>query len=534
MPKTGVQLLLIITFLVGGVLESQAAKRVALVIGNSAYAHTRKLPNPGNDATAIADKLKALGFDRVTLRNDLGYRDMRRTIRTFGSQARSADVAVVYFAGHGLEVGGQNYLVPTDAKLQSDNDLEYEAVTLGSVLREVRSARKLRLVILDSCRNNPLSSTMQLSQGITRSVTRGFSRIEPEGDVLVAYAAKHGTVAADGDATHSPYTAALLKHIPEPGIDIRRMLGKVRDSVRAATSGRQVPHTYGSLGGGHLYLVPPSGQTEPAARQNGKSLAKRREPSPQPPQRKRVPVCDGIVSTVRGVQRCLKVGQSFRDCDDCPTMVAIPAGNFLMGDTRQRKVTIGHNLAVGKFEISEGDWHACVMTGDCKAGKWRRKNYPKTFIFRSDIETYLDWLSKRTGKRYRLLSEAEWEYAARARTSTKYFFGSDASQHAKYAWTILNATGNLTAAQPAGVKLPNGFGLHDMYGNAMEIVADCWHASLDTAPSDGSAWKTDCEGEGVLRGGGTMSPPFAASSASRVKDIGSRLGNKGFRIARTL
>lgn len=514
--------------------HAHAGKRVALVIGNGAYKHTRALPNPGNDAAAIAGRFRAMGFDSVSLQKDLDYQAMRLAIRNFGRRAQRADVAVVYFAGHGLEVGGRNYLVPTDAKLLSDDDLEYEAVTLGSILRQVRSARALRLVILDACRNNPLSSKMQLSQGITRSVTRGFSRIEPEGDIYVAYAAKHGTVAADGDGIHSPYTSALLKHMSEPGIDIRRMFGKVRDSVSAATNGRQQPHTYGSLGGGLLYLVPPDGKTGPAARREERKLAKRHDPVPRPPRRQRVPVCDGIATKVRGVERCLEVGQSFRDCDDCPTMVAIPAGKFLMGDSRKREVTIGYNLAVGKFEVSEQDWHACVMTGSCKAGKRRRNTYPKTGIFRDEMETYLKWLSKRTGKRYRLLSEAEWEYAARAGTNTKFFFGDDASQHRKYAWTIDNADGSLMVPQPSGKKLPNGFGLHDMYGNAWEIVDDCWHASLDKAPRDGSAWKTDCEGQGVRRGGATMSPPFAANSASRFKDTGSRLGTKGFRVARTL
>lgn len=238
--------------------DAEAAKRVALVIGNSAYEHTRKLPNPKNDAKAIAATLKRIGFDQVTLRLDLGYRPMRDAIRAFGRDAKDADVALVYYAGHGLELGRQNFLVPIDAKLRTDDDLPYEAVTLDETLRAVRRAKNLRLVILDACRNNPLASTMELAAGITRSVSRGFSRIEPTGDVLVAYSAKHGTVAEDGDDEHSPFAKALLKHLPTPGLDVGFMFRRVRTAVLEATSRRQEPFTYGSLGRENVFLVPPS------------------------------------------------------------------------------------------------------------------------------------------------------------------------------------------------------------------------------------------------------------------------------------
>ena len=237
-----------------------AEKRIALVIGNSAYEHTQQLPNPRNDALAIAKSLRRIGFDNVTLKLDLGYFAMRRAVQEFGRESKGADVALVFFAGHGLEVDGENYLVPTDAKLASDDDLEFEAVKLNTVLRRVRSASKLRLVILDACRNNPLGAKMRLSQGVTRSVSRGFSRIEPTGDVLVAYAAKHGTVAEDGDGTNSPYTTALLKHLETPGLEINFLFREVRDSVRNATGYRQDPFIYGSLGREAVYLVPPSGK----------------------------------------------------------------------------------------------------------------------------------------------------------------------------------------------------------------------------------------------------------------------------------
>jgi hypothetical protein len=223
---------------------SAAEKRVALVIGNSAYQHTRALPNPRNDAEAIAKLLQQHGFAEVTLKIDLDYRAMRDAVRLFGDTARAADIAVVYYGGHGIEVAGENYLIPTDAKLLRDADLEYEALTLASMLSAVGSAKRLRMVILDACRNNPLGERMTITTGVTRSVTRGLARVEPKGDVLVAYSARAGTLALDGGGRHSPYAEALLKHMMTPGLDVRLMFGKVRDQVLLTTRQQQEPYIW--------------------------------------------------------------------------------------------------------------------------------------------------------------------------------------------------------------------------------------------------------------------------------------------------
>ena len=241
---------------------AQAERRVALVIGNSAYQHTRALPNPKNDAEAVAKLLRDSGFAEVVLKLDLDYRAMREAVRAFRTKAREADVAMVYYAGHGIEVAGENHLVPIDAKLERDDDLQDEAVTLSTILGAVANARRLRLIVLDACRNNPLGDKMSLSTGAVRSVTRGLGRIEPKGDVLVAYAARAGTVARDGSGGHSPYAQALLKHMPTPGLDVRLMFGKVRDAVLAATGNEQEPWTYGSLSGDVVAIVPGAALTE--------------------------------------------------------------------------------------------------------------------------------------------------------------------------------------------------------------------------------------------------------------------------------
>jgi len=247
------------------------ARRVALVIGNSEYQHTRVLPNPRNDAEAIAKLLRDIGFADVALKTDLAYRAMREELRAFAGKAGDADVAIVYYAGHGIEVAGENYLVPTDAKLARDLDLEYEAITLASVLNAVSDARKLKLVILDACRNNPLGDKLALRAGVTREVSRGLVRIESKGDVLVAYSAKAGTVAQDGKGKHSPYAEALLQHMPTPGVDVLRMFGQVKEAVLGATDRKQEPWLYGSPGGEAIALVPgivppPPQSSEAAAR----------------------------------------------------------------------------------------------------------------------------------------------------------------------------------------------------------------------------------------------------------------------------
>jgi hypothetical protein len=236
--------------------QGHAERRVALVVGNAAYQHAPKLPNPPNDAAAITELLRRAGFDVVETKTDVASVDFKRLVRDFANTVRDADIAVMYFAGHGIEIGGTNYLIPTDAKLASDLDAEDEAVSLERVVRILEPARRLRLVILDACRDNPFLTGMRRSIA-TRAVTRGLAQVEPAtSDTLVAFAAKAGSTAEDGRESNSPFTTALLKHITVPGLDVRIAFGRVRDEVLQTTSRRQEPFVYGSLGGATVALVP--------------------------------------------------------------------------------------------------------------------------------------------------------------------------------------------------------------------------------------------------------------------------------------
>lgn len=235
---------------------AMADKRVALIIGNSSYEHVARLRNPANDAAAITKTLKDAGFDLVDSRRNLNIAEMRRALRDFANSSRDADAAVVYYAGHGIEVDGTNYLIPVDARLEQDLDIYDEAFSLDRVLAVVEPAKQLRLVILDACRDNPFAKSMKRTIG-SRAIGRGLAKVEPSSpNTLIAFASKAGSIAWEGDSNNSPYTAALVKYIAKPGLDLRRAFGFVRDDVLKNTGNRQEPYVYGSLGGEDVALVP--------------------------------------------------------------------------------------------------------------------------------------------------------------------------------------------------------------------------------------------------------------------------------------
>jgi len=255
-----------------------AEKRVALVIGNSAYQSVARLPNPARDANSVAQLLKKANFDVVSVQQDVGNLDFKRAIRKFEELAGDSDIAVVFYAGHGVEIGGVNYMVPVDAKLASDLDAPDEAIPLDRIVEAVEPARRLRLVILDACRDNPFVVNMKRQrQGANRSVSAGLGKVEPTGTgTLIAYAAKAGSTADDGIGEHSPFTTALLNNLTTAGLDIRLAFGRVRDEVMKITSERQEPFVYGSLGGATVSLVTDA-QTVAAAAPADPNLEARRD-----------------------------------------------------------------------------------------------------------------------------------------------------------------------------------------------------------------------------------------------------------------
>ena len=239
-------------------LPATAAKRVALVIGNGAYQNVPPLPNPINDGRAVADVLRRLDFVVIEA-VDQDKRGMQRLLRQFSAELQDADASLFFYAGHGLQVQGQNYLVPVEAALESEVDLPFEAVSVNVLLDLMEDTTPLRLVFLDACRDNPLARRLSRASSPSRAlgVGRGLARMNSRVGTLIAFATEPDKVSFDGDGEHSPFTMALLEHIETPGLEVRQMLSRVRATVIANTDGEQLPLDTSALVE-DFYFTPPS------------------------------------------------------------------------------------------------------------------------------------------------------------------------------------------------------------------------------------------------------------------------------------
>jgi tetratricopeptide (TPR) repeat protein len=235
-------------------LPTDSRRRVALVIGNGKYQFATPLPNPPNDASDIANALRKLGFDVVEGR-DLDRPGMDNAIRQFSRKLDGADIALFFYAGHGLQVNGKNYLVPVDAKLERPGDLALDAVDIGNVLAQMEAEKRVNLIFLDACRDNPLARSLARSLGTRSSaVGQGLASIQSAIGTMIAYATQPDNVALDGEGRNSPFTTALLKHIVTPGLEIGTLMRRVRADVIAATREKQVPWDHSSLVGDVILL----------------------------------------------------------------------------------------------------------------------------------------------------------------------------------------------------------------------------------------------------------------------------------------
>jgi uncharacterized protein len=235
---------------------SAQEQRVALVVGISNYETLPRLQNTLNDARLIEKTLKSLDF-QVERLSDPTLSEVRAALRSFAFRAETADVALFYFGGHGMEVGGRNFLVPADSQARNRQQIADTSFTLSEVLAAVDKARQLRIVVLDSCRDDPFAASGNSALTVTVSVDAsvGLAKPSPERGTLVAYAAEAGAVAFDGGGGNSPFVLALAEHMRTPDLEIGLMFRQVRDSVLRATGNRQEPHTYGSLPGNPYFLA---------------------------------------------------------------------------------------------------------------------------------------------------------------------------------------------------------------------------------------------------------------------------------------
>ena len=248
---------------------AHAADRVALVVGMGNYETVVKLDNTTRDALGISDTLKGIGFEVTTL-VDVPAETLRRALDDFAFRAETAELALIYFAGHGVEVQGENFLIPVDVRVTSNRDIQRQSVSLKEMLAAVDGARKMRIVILDSCRDNPFGDLIdatdtraQVAQAVaTRSAGRGgLAPPAPDRGTLVAFAARDGEKALDGSGANSPFAEALMANLPRKGLEISLMFRQIRDDVLQATGNLQEPHTYGSLSGTPFYLAGADGES---------------------------------------------------------------------------------------------------------------------------------------------------------------------------------------------------------------------------------------------------------------------------------
>lgn len=618
--------------------QERSGKRLALVIGNDGYQHVSKLQKAGNDATAMARELRAAGFE-VLLHRDLNFRGMVKAVETFANSITGGDQVVVFFAGHGVQIKAASYLLPVDIEANSESEVEktaYGLLDLTEKLSEAKAA--FALVIVDACRDNPLRTKSRAIGG-----ARGLSAIEPPKGQMVVYSAGRGQQAlermsASDTNPNSVFTREFIARMKRPGVRIEDLVREVQDAVEKlalTVSHEQRPALYNEARGNFYFFGPTAAQmarqqgvASPAmtasqredtfwddakaagnkeafeayvgsypigryaslaraniARLTSTSLALASVPLASAPA---TAPAAATLSTTSQASNWI-AGTVFKDCDDCPEMLVIPAGRFVMGsvpnEVEREKLPVYFgkysepqhevrvvSFSVGKQEVSRGQYRAFAQaTGRIGEGcyvfigakfeydlskDWRNAGYaqddqhPATCVSWSDARAYVVWLSQKTGKSYRLLTESEWEYAARAGTTTTRFWGDDANTSCAYAnstdlaakrhipgsgdWLgVANCDDRYAYTAPVGSYQANGFGLYDMLGNVHEWTEDCWNTSYSGAPVDGGAWTAgDCSIR-VMRGGAWISSPQLLRTAFRDgSPVERRYNHLGFRVAR--
>ncbi|MCR5882474.1 SUMF1/EgtB/PvdO family nonheme iron enzyme [Rhizobacter sp. J219] len=502
-----------------------AQKRVALLIGNSAYA-VAPLVNPANDAADLATALKARGFETVVALNTT-KRDINSRVRAFADQITPGTVALFYYAGHGMQVRGRNYILPVDAKVQNEGDVVEQGVEIDAVLQRLEGkGAAINLVILDACRNNPFTS----AKG------SGLAAVDAPKGSLVAFATSPGKVALDGKGRNGVYTKHLLANLNAPGMRVEDVFKRVRVGVTEESQGQQVPWENTSLTT-DFYFIPPSGDTATAgapdadqqrlqmaiATRNKAELRKYLELSPTG--RMRTQVAAAYESVIAAEPTRSAVEPSYvRDCPDCPRMVVLGKGS----------------KAIGAFPVTVADYEQCVRAKACEkrdVGGSGLDNHPAINVSWHDAVKYTQWLSQRTKEKYRLPTEAEWAEAVEAgryvgEGSTRQLvpyvecrsgngYDRSAALVAGFPWRESACNDGFPQTSPVGVFLPNAIGMYDWAGNVWQWTSTCADPK-----------KSPCE-KYVLKGGSWASPLTALTPQAVLSAEPTLQGSTmGFRVWR--
>ncbi len=518
-------------------------KRTALVIGNANYA-AGALRNPANDAEAMAKTLTSLSFE-VTLRQNLDQKQMKREIESFGQKLRkSGGVGLFYFAGHGVQVNGHNYLIPVDASIQNQSQVEYEAVDMGEVLNQMDWAKnRMNIVIIDACRDNPFAQSF-------RSLSLGLASVLAPTGTLIAYSTAPGSVANDGAGQNGIYTGELIKAMVQPGLQLEDVFKRVRLAVSDATGGKQVPWESSSLIG-DFYFIPQLHERaqKTSVQPRAAAPAATTAPAPQP--------------ASRG-ENGAAILKTWKEPVTGLEFVWIKPGCFLMGSPtkeKERSEDEGpvHQVCVDGFWMSRtvvtnaqfrafqkdhdsGRFHGHSLNGDSQ---------PAVEVSWRDANNFCQWLTGQNGGQYhfRLPTEAEWEYASRAGTETSRYWGNDSSKacvHENVAdytaqkqlalQSIHQCDDGYATTAPVGSFRPNPFGLYDMLGNVLQWCEDIYGVDAYVQLDKNNPENID-ESMGqsrVIRGGCWHDPPGEARCAKRRNGLpDTRSNDLGFRIVRS-
>lgn len=595
-----------------------AQDRVALLIANQDYRDgVGKLVNPFNDVKIVGEALEKVGFTIVATVKNATRADMYGALDKYIGRLQAAGpdaIGLIYYSGHGIAVRGENYLIPVDIDRPSTTLLRANGVRQDEILAIIRqdAPKVAHYLILDACRNK-----LQGSRG-----GKGFAPVsEQQSGVLIAFATAPGSTASDLGDGGGPYARALAREIVKPGIDDLLMFHNVRIAVKAATGGDQVPWTLDGIERPRRFRFAGSSNTPPptremaiqawrdiaGSRQPGvfetymtrygqvsdlhrrlaeEKLAMLRNSSGRSPDdgTARGRCGNGKVTLARGggqAPLCIRAGSGsrFSDCKGCPEMVVVPAGAFNIGspasergrnvdESPVRRINIAA-VAIGAHEVTIGQWRQCSDAGACRVifdhTKISTPDHPVGNVNWTDARAYVAWLSHKTGMPYRLPSEAEWEYAARAgskaprpwgfdvRVACQHANVGDASYHQAFRANGLSArerqqrlieiggkhdcNDGFVHTSPVGTFKPNAFGLHDVIGNVWEWVHDCAFPNYQPLPADGRPYREPGCRVRMARGGSFVSGPSSSRSANRY-DGGHNRGvakvDFGFRVARNL
>lgn len=528
-----------------------AEKRIALVIGNADYQYVAHLNNPEQDAKLLAGRLQSLGFELVDgkIWLDLDKPKMDEAVEHFGRQLAQnpGAIGLFYYAGHAMQVDGENYLIPVSANPNKPSDLPRQTLTAAGVLQEMRDAGvALNLLILDACRNNPFAG-----RGL-REVGGGLAEIKkvPKG-TLIVYATQPGNVAQDGPpGGNSPFAQALAAAIAQPGLEVRRSLDQTGLAVMQATGDSQQPWVSTSPLEGEFCFAGCATKTAAADSCQGEQAfwddVNKQNPAELQAYLEQFPGCTHAklaqtriaalqnppAPPVQAAKPIAPAPAPKADCPECPDMVWVEGGTFMMGsDTGDKDEEPRHAVTVsgfylGKYEVTQQQWQA-VMGNNPSHFTQCGGQCPVENVSYKDVQEYIRRLNAKTGQHYRLPTEAESEYACRSGGKEQTYCGGEDVDRLGWYWENAGKT-----THPVGSKAANGLGLYDMSGNVRE-----WTCSEYTEQGYGSGSESSCnngtKGHRAVRGGSWDYHPQILRSSNRdwsTSDGADYL--LGFRLAR--